>query len=139
MAVVLNFVARTLGIVGVSYNLTLTGPRAKRGGGGARENWLDSDFRVLYPLTTANVAFSPAERTLSPEFAASRPMPRKTSPSAKTASTASEPSDSKRAPTLATLRADIDRIDKELIGLLNKRAGVSLQIGQVKAKQGMAA
>ena len=41
------------------------------------------------------------------------------------------------APSLANLRAEIDRIDKELVVLLNRRAEVSLQVGLVKQKQGL--
>jgi chorismate mutase/prephenate dehydratase len=44
---------------------------------------------------------------------------------------------SKRAPTLASLRSEIDRIDKELVALLNRRAEIALQIGQVKQSQGI--
>jgi chorismate mutase/prephenate dehydratase len=39
-----------------------------------------------------------------------------------------------RAPTLDGLRAEIDRIDRELVGLLNRRAEVATEIGRVKAK-----
>lgn len=39
---------------------------------------------------------------------------------------------SAKGPTLASLRAEIDRIDKELVATLNRRAEVALQIGQVK-------
>ncbi len=46
-------------------------------------------------------------------------------------------SDAKRAPTLASLRAEIDRVDKELVQLLNRRAEISLKVGQVKQKQGI--
>jgi len=45
--------------------------------------------------------------------------------------------DAKRAPTLAALRGEIDRIDKELVGLLNRRAETSTRIGQVKLGQGL--
>lgn len=45
--------------------------------------------------------------------------------------------DTRRAPTLATLRAEIDRIDKELVVLLNRRAEVATQIGQVKEAEGL--
>jgi chorismate mutase/prephenate dehydratase len=45
--------------------------------------------------------------------------------------------DAKRAPTLAGLRTEIDRIDKDLVTLLNRRAELALQIGMVKQKQGM--
>jgi chorismate mutase/prephenate dehydratase len=47
------------------------------------------------------------------------------------------PADAKRAPSLATLRAEIDRIDKELVTFLNRRAEISLEIGQLKQKQGL--
>ncbi|MBV8677070.1 MAG: prephenate dehydratase [Planctomycetaceae bacterium] len=58
-------------------------------------------------------------------------MPRKPKPDRRP----SGPVDAKRAPTLATLRAKIDRIDKELVALLNRRSEIALQIGQVKQKQ----
>jgi chorismate mutase / prephenate dehydratase len=45
--------------------------------------------------------------------------------------------DAKRAPSLASLRGEIDRIDKELVTVLNRRAEISLQIGQLKQKQGL--
>jgi chorismate mutase/prephenate dehydratase len=65
-------------------------------------------------------------------------MPRKPTDS-RTSSSASltVTADAKRAPSLANLRTDIDRVDKELVTLLNRRAELSLQIGQVKQKQGM--
>jgi chorismate mutase/prephenate dehydratase len=63
-------------------------------------------------------------------------MPRKP-PSSRPAPTTADPVDAKRAPTLAGLRGEIDRIDKELVALLNRRAEVALQIGQVKQKQGL--
>lgn len=47
---------------------------------------------------------------------------------------ASEP---KSAPTLGSLRTEIDRLDRELITLLNHRAEIALLIGQVKDKQGL--
>jgi chorismate mutase / prephenate dehydratase len=49
-------------------------------------------------------------------------------------SKASEP---KRAPTLASLRGQIDRLDQELVDLLNRRAEISVRIGQVKNDQGL--
>src|SRR3954447_17830574 len=47
--------------------------------------------------------------------------------------------DAKRtpAPTLAGLRSEIDRIDRELVALLNRRAEIAAQIGQIKEKQGL--
>ncbi|WP_406696792.1 prephenate dehydratase [Singulisphaera sp. Ch08] len=64
-------------------------------------------------------------------------MPRKPSSDRPKSSPASSPADTKRAPTLASFRSEIDRIDKELITLLNHRAEIALQIGQVKQKQGL--
>jgi chorismate mutase/prephenate dehydratase len=64
-------------------------------------------------------------------------MPRKPSSDRRSASPASSPADTKRAPTLASFRSEIDRIDKELVTLLNRRAEIALQIGQVKQKQGL--
>jgi chorismate mutase/prephenate dehydratase len=64
-------------------------------------------------------------------------MPRKPPPERRPTPGAQDPADAKRAPTLAGLRSEIDRLDKELVGLLNRRAVISLQIGQVKQKQGL--
>jgi len=49
----------------------------------------------------------------------------------------SEPPDSKRAPTLTTLRGEIDQLDQDLVGLLNRRAEIASQIGQIKHHQGL--
>ena len=46
-----------------------------------------------------------------------------------------EPPDSKRAPTLTTLRGEIDQLDQDLVGLLNRRAEIASQIGQIKHHQ----
>jgi chorismate mutase / prephenate dehydratase len=64
-------------------------------------------------------------------------MPRKPPSDRRPASTTPDPADSKRAPTLAGLRGEIDRIDKEIVAVLNRRAEIALQIGQVKQKQGL--
>ncbi len=70
-------------------------------------------------------------------------MPRKPPPdppataSPRTKAKSPPPGDSKRAPTLATLRAEIDRIDKDLVDLLNRRSEVAVQIGQIKQAQGL--
>ena len=42
-----------------------------------------------------------------------------------------------KLPSLASLRTEIDRIDKELVVLLNRRSEISTEIGQVKARQGL--
>jgi chorismate mutase/prephenate dehydratase len=47
------------------------------------------------------------------------------------------PADAKRGPTLASLRSEIDRIDKELVVLLNRRSELAVQIGQIKQAQGL--
>src|SRR5512135_2058955 len=60
-------------------------------------------------------------------------MPRKPTAAPKPA----PPAENKRAPTLASLRGAIDRVDKELVVLLNRRAEIALQIGLVKQKQGL--
>ena len=49
----------------------------------------------------------------------------------------SKPVDTRRAPTLASLRTEIDKIDKELVDLLNRRSEVAVQIGQIKKAQGL--
>ncbi|MBX6316761.1 MAG: chorismate mutase, partial [Isosphaeraceae bacterium] len=53
------------------------------------------------------------------------------------AKTARGQADARRVPTLASLRAEIDRLDKELVTLLNRRAEIAAQIGQVKEQQGL--
>jgi chorismate mutase/prephenate dehydratase len=65
----------------------------------------------------------------------SAPQPSKASVPAKRSATA--PADAKRAPSLSTLRGEMDRLDKELVELLNRRAEVSVQIGQLKRNQGL--
>ncbi len=45
--------------------------------------------------------------------------------------------DTRRSGSLAGLREEIDRLDRELVGLLNRRAEVASEIGQVKAKEGL--
>ena len=44
--------------------------------------------------------------------------------------------DSKRPPNLAGLRGQIDRIDKQLVGLMNDRAELARQIGHIKQSAG---
>jgi chorismate mutase/prephenate dehydratase len=50
---------------------------------------------------------------------------------------ASEPADSKRTPSLTSLRGEIDQLDLDLVELLNRRAAIASQIGQIKHHQGM--
>jgi chorismate mutase / prephenate dehydratase len=50
---------------------------------------------------------------------------------------ASRTSESKRHPTLSSLRGQIDRLDQDLVGLLNRRAEIASQIGQLKQDQGL--
>ncbi len=64
-------------------------------------------------------------------------MPPKPPSDRRTVPKATNAAEAKRAPTLTTLRAEIDRIDKQLVALFNQRAAISLQIGQIKQKQGM--
>lgn len=67
-------------------------------------------------------------------------MPRKPTPDRRMPTRPSSNSphhDAKRAPTLANLRGEIDRIDKDLVALLNRRAEIALEIGQVKNQQGL--
>jgi len=49
----------------------------------------------------------------------------------------SESPDSKRTPTLASLRGEIDQLDLDLVKLLNRRASIATQIGQLKNSQGL--
>lgn len=68
-------------------------------------------------------------------------MARKSSPPGRAVppakGSAVEPADAKKAPTLATLRGEIDRLDKELVTILNRRASIATQIGQVKHINGL--
>ncbi len=65
-------------------------------------------------------------------------MPRKPAPPARSsASSGRGHADAKRAPTIAALRTEIDRLDKELVSVLNRRAQVAAQIGQVKERDGI--
>ena len=41
-----------------------------------------------------------------------------------------------RRPTLASVRTKIDKIDRDLVKLMNERAKLALQIGQLKADAG---
>ena len=50
---------------------------------------------------------------------------------------ASKSSQAQRPPTLASLRAEIDRLDQELVKLLNRRAEIATQIGKVKNEHGL--
>ena len=63
-------------------------------------------------------------------------MSRKPPPPARSKPTNSRPK-AVAGPTLAGLRAEIDRIDKDLLAHLNKRAEIALKIGQVKTAQGL--
>jgi chorismate mutase / prephenate dehydratase len=42
------------------------------------------------------------------------------------------------APELLALRAQIDVLDRELLALLNRRAGLALQVGEIKKREGSA-
>jgi chorismate mutase/prephenate dehydratase len=68
-----------------------------------------------------------------------KPSPRKPSPTP--TRPAPEPVSKKpkvsKQPTLAGLRSDIDRLDMELVDLLNRRAEVVSSIGQLKNDQGL--
>lgn len=65
-------------------------------------------------------------------------MPRKPAPDNRRApGPKANAADAKKAPTLASLRSEIDRLDKELVTVLNRRAEIAAQIGQIKEKQGL--
>jgi chorismate mutase/prephenate dehydratase len=66
-----------------------------------------------------------------------KPVPERRPSSRTTGSSPRGHADAKRHPTLASLRAEIDRLDKDLVTLLNRRAAVAAQIGQVKEQQGL--
>ena len=48
-----------------------------------------------------------------------------------------EPTQPSKDSSLADLRVEIDRIDKDLVGLLNRRAEIAVQVGQVKQANGL--
>jgi chorismate mutase/prephenate dehydratase len=50
----------------------------------------------------------------------------------------SKSADSSPTTDLAPLRAQIDRIDLELVDLLNRRAAIAMEIGRIKDQQGLA-
>jgi len=50
---------------------------------------------------------------------------------------AAKPADTKKHPTVGSLRGEIDRLDQDLVALLNRRAAVASQIGQIKHDQGL--
>ncbi|QEH38340.1 P-protein [Aquisphaera giovannonii] len=68
-------------------------------------------------------------------------MARKSAPASKTTTAGkaapAEAPDARRAPTLSSLRAEIDRLDLDLVTLLNRRAEIATQIGQIKHSQGL--
>jgi len=68
-------------------------------------------------------------------------MARKPASTNRTPSTGKGPTaeapDSKRAPSLASLRGAIDQLDLDLVNLLNRRAEIASQIGQLKHHQGL--
>lgn len=54
-----------------------------------------------------------------------------------TKATTAGSADTKRPPTLSSLRGQIDQLDLDLVSLLNRRAEIASQIGQVKHNEGM--
>ena len=68
---------------------------------------------------------------------ARKPAPNNRPPSVAAKGSPPESADGKRAPTLTTLRASIDQLDLDLVNLLNRRAQIALQIGQLKNNQGL--
>ena len=63
----------------------------------------------------------------------SAPGPGKSNPTPQRAT----PEAAAKAPSLASLRSEIDRIDKELVALLNLRAEVAVRVGTLKRGQGL--
>jgi chorismate mutase/prephenate dehydratase len=59
------------------------------------------------------------------------------SPVAKGPVTPSKTAESKSAPSLASLRQEIDRLDQQLVELLNRRAEVVVRVGQYKQDRGL--
>ena len=79
----------------------------------------------------------------SDRFSPSRQMNRKLSArnqpsrSSKDRAPAAKAPENKRQPSLASLRNEIDRLDLNLVSLLNRRAEIVSQIGQIKHDQGL--
>ena len=87
-----------------------------------REKSLDRGKRLLYPLIIVQFC---VPTTAGPRKPA--PCPRvdrcPASPHPTAYASPADPADAKRAPTLASLRAEIDRIDKELVALAQPAVG----------------
>src|ERR1700722_11954128 len=68
-----------------------------------------------------------------------KPPPANTPPArgAKDRGSSSKPVDHKKQPTLGSLRGEIDKLDQNLVGLLNRRAEIVTLIGQIKHEQGI--
>src|SRR5271168_3143790 len=79
----------------------------------------------------------------SVRFSPSRHMTRKPTPrnqparGSKNRGSSPKSSDSKRHPSLVGLRGEIDRLDQNLVALLNRRAEIASQIGRIKHDQGL--
>jgi chorismate mutase/prephenate dehydratase len=58
-------------------------------------------------------------------------------PSRSSSASSSRGADSRRASSLSGLRTEIDRVDRDLVTLLNRRAEIATQIGEVKETQGL--
>src|SRR5262249_49112961 len=58
-------------------------------------------------------------------------------PGPKGAGAPSKRADSKQPPSLSSLRGEIDRLDRDLVSLLNRRAEIAAKIGKVKNDQGL--
>jgi chorismate mutase/prephenate dehydratase len=58
-------------------------------------------------------------------------------PVAKGTAALSKTAESKAAPSLASLRQEIDRLDQQLVELLNRRAEVVVRVGQFKQDRGL--
>jgi len=55
----------------------------------------------------------------------------------KSQGTASRSSESHRAPSLESLRGEVDRLDQQLVALLNRRTEITSRIGELKHVQGL--
>ncbi len=55
----------------------------------------------------------------------------------KSQGTTAKPSQSHRAPSLESLRGEVDRLDQQLVALLNRRTEITSRIGELKHVQGL--
>jgi chorismate mutase / prephenate dehydratase len=79
----------------------------------------------------------PAPRSRTPRVPAKERAPAPKSPPPTKGPPPKTVEPNKRAPSLVNLRGEIDRVDQDLVNLLNRRAEIATKIGQLKHDQGI--